>query len=354
MSPHASSDVTRIVLLVCLIMALLAGTFWTLLPFLGALIWATTIVVATWPILLWLDRKTGKRALSTTIMTLLILLALVVPLWLAITTVVDAAQHGPALLRDFMVRGVGPPPDWIAKIPLAGEQLAEKWQSLSAGGPEAVVEAVRPYSRAATAWLVSTTGGVGLTLVHIVLTIVLAAILYAQGETAARGVLDFGHRMGGARGEQTIRLAGQAARSVALGVVVTALVQSVLAGIGLWICGVPHAGVLTAIAFVFGIAQIGPLPVLLASAIWLFATGETLWGTVLILWSIPVIALDNVLRPILIRRGVDLPMLLIIAGVIGGLMAFGVMGLFVGPVVLAATYTLTRAWIADDPEKQQS
>ena len=90
------------------------------------------------------------------------------------------------------------------------------------------------------------------------------------------------------------------------------------------------------------------------SAIWLFATGDTLWGTVLVLWSIPVIALDNVLRPILIRRGVDLPMLLIIAGVIGGLIAFGVMGLFVGPVVLAATYTLTRAWIADDPGKQQS
>jgi predicted PurR-regulated permease PerM len=190
------------------------------------------------------------------------------------------------------------------------------------------------------------TGGVGRTTVLIVLTVVILGILYSKGETAARGALAFAHRLGGDTGEQTMRLAGQAIRGVAFGVVLTALTQSILAGIGLWICGIPHPGVLTAIAFVLGVAQIGPMPVLLLSAVWLYWIGSTGWATVLVVWSVPVIAMDNVLRPWLIRRGVDLPLLLIVAGVIGGLISFGVMGLFVGPVVLAVTYTLVKAWVA--------
>ena len=175
-------------------------------------------------------------------------------------------------------------------------------------------------------------------LVHALLTIALVAILFAQGEMAARGVLAFAHRLGRERGEETMVLAAKAVRSVALGVIVTALVQATLAGIGLWICGVPRPAILGAIAFVLGIAQLGPLLVLAPAIIWLYSTGHAVMGTVLLIWSIPVIAMDNVLRPILIRRGVELPMLLIIAGVVGGLVAFGVLGLFVGPVVLAATY----------------
>lgn len=348
MNSAHSSEITRIVLLILLIGALLAGSFWTLLPFLGALIWATTVVVATWPALAWFEKRAGgRRGIATTIMTLLVLVAFVVPLWLAVSTLINAALNAPALLHDFAARGLGPPPAWIARVPLAGEQLAARWQELAAGGPEALAESVRPHARSAATWLLSVTGGIGAMIVHILLTIILVAILYAQGETAARGALAFGYRMGRERGEQTIVLAGQAVRSVALGVVVTALVQSVLAGIGLWICGVPHAGVLTALVFMLGIAQIGPLPVMAAAVIWLYATGGAGWGTVLLIWSIPVVALDNVLRPILIRRGVQLPMLLIIAGVIGGLIGFGVLGLFVGPVILAATYTLTKAWVAE-------
>lgn len=139
----------------------------------------------------------------------------------------------------------------------------------------------------------------------------------------------------------------QAIRSVALGVIVTAFVQSVLAGLGLWVCRVPHAGLLTAVMFVLGIAQLGPLPVLLPAIIWLYWSGNGGWGTALLIWSLPVVALDNVLRPMLIRRGVQLPMLVIIGGVIGGLISFGVMGLFIGPVILAATYTLTKEWVQE-------
>jgi predicted PurR-regulated permease PerM len=146
-----------------------------------------------------------------------------------------------------------------------------------------------------------------------------------------------------------VQLAAKAVRSVALGVLVTALVQAALAGLGLWVSGVPHPGLFTAIAFVLAVAQLGPVLVLGPAVFWLYWSGNAGWATGLLIWSLPVIALDNVLRPILIRRGVELPMLLIVAGVIGGLIAFGVIGLFVGPVVLAASYTLLRAWIAEVP-----
>jgi predicted PurR-regulated permease PerM len=310
------------------------------------------IVVATWPILLLVHRKTGnRRAIAVLVMTLVALAAFIAPLLAAVSTLIDAADRSPAVLRDFVEGGLGPPPAWLADVPLGGERIAARWQELSTGGQEALVEALRPYAKAAAAAALSITGSLGGVLVHVLLTLIIAAILYAKGEVAASGVLAFARRIGGDRGAATVELAAQAVRSVALGVVVTALVQSVLAGVGLWVCRIPHPGVLTAIAFVLGIAQLGPVLILAPAVAWLFFNGEPGWGTVLLIWSLPVIALDNVLRPILIRRGVALPMLLIIAGVIGGLIGFGVIGLFVGPVILAASYTLLGAWIAQAPPK---
>jgi predicted PurR-regulated permease PerM len=346
MRSEGSSDITRIVLFVLVIGALLAGTVWTLLPFLSGLIWATTIAVATWPALLRLQRLTGgRRWLAVAIMTLLVLLVFIAPFALVISTLLDAADRSPAVMNDFLTHGLDPPPAWIAKVPLVGEPLADRWQTVAAGGPDALARIAQPYARSAATWAIAATGGLGKTVVLVLLTVVLVAILYSKGEAAARGVLAFAHRLGGETGERTIRLAGQAIRSVALGVVLTALTQSLLAGVGLWFCGIPHPGVLTAIAFMLGIAQIGPVLVLAPSIIWLYWTGSTAWATALLIWSLPVAALDNVLRPILIRRGVQLPLLLIVAGVIGGLISFGVVGLFVGPVVLAATYTLAKDWV---------
>jgi predicted PurR-regulated permease PerM len=194
---------------------------------------------------------------------------------------------------------------------------------------------------------VTVTGGAGVVAIHFLLTVVLAVILYSKGETAANGVVLFARRIGGERGETTVRLAAQAARGVALGVVVTALVQSVIAGLGLWVCGVPRAGVLLAITFVLCVAQLGPLPVLLPAVIWLFWSGSVGWGVALAVCTVFVAVIDNVLKPMLIRRGVDLPLLLLIAGVVGGLIGFGVVGLFIGPVILAVTYTLLQAWVRD-------
>jgi predicted PurR-regulated permease PerM len=347
MQPERSTDITRIVLFVLVIGILLVGSVWTLLPFLSGLIWAATIAVATWPTLLQLERLAGgRRWLAVVTMTLLVLLVFIVPFALAISALLDAANQSPTVMNAFLTHGLGQPPKWIANIPLVGDQLVARWQTVAAGGPEALAAVVQPYARGAAAWAIAATGGIGSTILLIFLTVLLLTILYARGETAARGAVAFAHRLGGETGERTVRLAGQAIRSVALGVVVTALIQALLAGIGLWFCGVPYPGLLTAIAFILGIAQLGPFLVLAPSIAWLYWTGSAGWATVLLIWSLPVSTLDNILRPILIRRGVELPLLLIIAGVIGGLIRFGMVGLFVGPVVLAATYTLAKDWVA--------
>jgi predicted PurR-regulated permease PerM len=343
-----SGEVTRLVLLVLFIFMMLAGSFWTLLPFFGGLIWAATVVIATWPLLLRLRARTGNRPwIAVTIMTAVILLAVILPFGFAVSTLLDVAHRGPEVLGEYFKNGLGPAPEWLGRIPAVGDRLVLKWQALAAGGREGLIEAARPYVGAAAQWALAVTGGIGMVSVQILLTVALVAILYAQGEIAARGALAFGYRLGGERGMEVMRLAAQAVRSVALGVVVTALVQSVLAGLALWLCGIPAAGVLAALVFILGIAQLGPLLVLLPAIGWLYWTDQFVWGTVLLVLSIPIGALDNVLRPILIRRGVQLPMLLIIGGVIGGLLGFGVMGLFVGPVILAASYTLMKSWVAE-------
>lgn len=344
---QAPGDLARIMLLVIIIGLLLAGSLWTLLPFLGGIAWATMIVVATWPILLLVQRKAGgRRGVAVFVMTLVALATFIAPFVIAVSTLIEAADRSPALLRSFVEDGLQPPPAWVAKVPAIGERITAQWHELSADGPEALIDKLRPYAKWAATSVLALTGNLGAVLIHVLLTLIIAAILYARGEVAARAVLALAYRIGGEAGEATVRLAAQAVKSVALGVIVTALVQSVLAGVGLWVCGVPHPGLLTTIAFVLGVAQLGPLLVLAPALLWLYWTGEPGWAFVLLIWSIPVIALDNVLRPVLIRRGIELPMLLIIAGVIGGLIGFGVIGLFVGPVILAATYTLMNAWIA--------
>jgi predicted PurR-regulated permease PerM len=180
-----------------------------------------------------------------------------------------------------------------------------------------------------------------------VLTVVISALMYAGGEPAALAVHRFGQRLAGAQGENAVTLAGQAIRGVALGVGVTAVVQAGLGSIGLAIAGVPFAGPLCAVMLLLCIAQLGPGLVLFPAVAWVYWSGESGWGTFLLAWSMVVVALDNFLRPALIKRGADLPLLLIFAGVIGGLLAFGLVGIFVGPVVLAVAYTLLESWVGD-------
>ncbi len=182
-------------------------------------------------------------------------------------------------------------------------------------------------------------------IVQFLLTVIIAAILYSGGEPAAGAVRRFSRRLAGQQGDDVTVLAARAIRGVAFGVVGTAAAQSILGGIGLAVSGVPAAAVLTAIMFILCIAQLGPALVLIPAVIWLYWSGQSLWGTVLLAFTIVAVTMDNFLRPFLIKKGADLPLLLIFAGVIGGLVAFGIIGLFIGPVVLAVTYTLLGAWV---------
>ena len=344
-NPLARGDLTRTVLAVLLIAALISASLWVLRPFLLALVWATMIVVATWPLMLKIQTMLRRRSLAVTVMTGAMLIVFIVPLSLAIQSVVENSDTIAQTVRTLATREIPPPPEWVAKIPLVGTQVSDSWRGVAQGGKDGLAARLAPYAGDATKWLAGQFGDIGLLVVHFLLTVAIAAILYAHGETASAGVIRFGRRLAGDRGERVVRLAGQAIRGVALGVVVTALVQTVLAGAGLAIAGVPYAALLTAVVLFLCIAQIGPLIVLVPAIIWLFWIDATGRATLLLVWSLVVGPLDNVLRPILIRRGADLPMLLIFAGVIGGLIAFGIIGLFVGPVMLAVTYTLLREWI---------
>jgi len=183
---------------------------------------------------------------------------------------------------------------------------------------------------------------------HMFITIIIAGILYNQGDAAARFIVRFATRLADQRGAQAVKLAGLAIRAVALGIVVTAVVQSALGGLGLWIAGVPAAGILAAVMLMLCLAQIGPLLPLLGGVAWLFRHDAQVAAILLLIWSVVVATLDNLLRPLLIRRGVNLSMLLILSGVLGGMFAFGIVGLFIGPVILAVTWALLTAWI-DEP-----
>jgi predicted PurR-regulated permease PerM len=343
-------DLARIVLGVLTIGGLMAATFWILSPFLGAIIWAVMIVVATWSAMLWVQAWVGNRRwVAVTIMSVILLLVLIVPLAAAVGTIVSHVDDIVAWakgLRDFHVP---PPPSWLSSVPLAGERLVTFWNEVAVEGTQILIARITPYAGVLTTWFVAQVGNVGALFLQFVLTVIAAAVLYANGEEAADWALRFGARTGGDRGEAAVRLSGQAIRSVARGVVVTAIVQAAVGGIGLWLAGVPFATLLTALMFLLAVAQVGAALVLAGATLWLYWTGSAGWGTFLLVITIIAATLDNVLRPILIKQGAaDLPLLLIFVGVIGGLITFGLIGIFIGPLVLAVTHTLMRAWLHDD------
>ena len=345
---NGSHDLARTTLAVLFIVGLIAASFLVLEPFLAATVWAATLVVATWPVLHWLEATLGgRRGWAVAVMTLILLVLVILPLSIAIGAVARNADLIMALPDAVSNFRIPPPPVWLSDIPLIGSPAAREWQRISASSSGEVASLLRPYARTITQWLIGVVSGFGGAVVHLLLTIGVSAVLYAKGEAAADWCRRFGRRLAGLRGEEAAILAGQAVRSVALGVVVTALAQSLVTGVGLTLAGVPQAGLLTAITLLLCVAQLGPALVVIPAIIWLFSTGSTMPGVILVVIGVPAVLMDNILRPILIRRGADLPLLLILVGVIGGLVAYGLLGLFVGPVILGVAYTLLQAWVAD-------
>ena len=348
-----SHDITRVVLLVLFVVGLILTSFRIVQVFLLATIWAATIVIATWPLMLKVEAWLGqRRGWAVAVMVVVMLLVFVLPLGLAVDSIVENRETISGWISGLPEMTLPSSPAWLQRIPLVGAKIAAAWDDLAVAGVKALLAQLSPRTGDAFGWLLGRLGSFGAALVQFLLTVAIAGILYSKGEIAAQGLRRFGRRLGGDRGDEVVTLAGQSVRAVALGVVVTALVQSALGGIGLASAGIPFAGMLTGAIFLLCIAQLGPILVMIPATIWLYSTGSTGWGTALLVWSVAVGLIDNVLKPMLIKRGADLPILLIFAGVLGGMLAFGVIGLFVGPVVLAITYTLLRSWVATVPADQ--
>ncbi|HAM53464.1 MAG TPA: hypothetical protein DCP92_23245 [Nitrospiraceae bacterium] len=322
-------------------------------PFLISIVWAFLIVVATWPVLLKLQTwLSGRRGLAVAAMTLALMLVVFIPLTFAVFTILDNADNIAERIKSLDTLTISSPPQWLERIPVAGGRLSAQWREFAALSPEERSAMAAPYARKALQWFLAHAGSIGMLMIDFLLTVIISAIMYAKGEIATAGILSFARRLAGPQGEAVSVLAAKAIRGVALGIVLTALIQATIGGIGLAITGVPAAGLLTAVMFMFCLAQIGPTLVLVPAVIWLYMKGGALWGTVLLVLTILAGTVDSIIRPVFIKKGANLPMIMVFAGVIGGLLAFGIVGLFIGPVALAVTYTLLKVWVSDGaPDK---
>jgi predicted PurR-regulated permease PerM len=310
------------------------------------------IVVAAWPLMQYVETLLwGKRVLAVTVMTLVLLLIFAVPFSLAVGTLVSHLDEIVDWAQTLKSLNLPAPPGWLESVPFLGPRTAATWREFAAYGPEELARYAAPYAKIAGSWLLAQLGSLGAMTGQFLLTVLIATVLFARGDIAVTDLCRFGRRLAGARGERAVNLAGQAIRGVALGIVLVAIGQSVLAGIGLAIAGVPFAVLLTALMFLCGVVQVGVVPVLLIAVGWLYWQGSTGWATALLVWTLFVGTIDNVIRPLLIQKGAQLPLLLVVAGVIGGLISFGLVGIFVGPVVLGVSYMLLEAWLWEETDE---
>jgi predicted PurR-regulated permease PerM len=326
---------------------LLAGVLVVLRPFLPAILWAVIIVVATWPLLLALERRLhGRRALAVTIMSTGLFTVVVAPISLLMATLVTRLPQLRELVLGWLTGPLPAPPAWIADLPY-GDHLVAEWQSALARNADDWARWFAPWAGRAGLWLSTHLGTLGSITLEFLLTLLLVVVLYSHGSPLAMQALRIARRVGGPRGEESALLAASAVRAIAAGVVLTALAEALLCGLGLWLVGTPGVPLLTAAIFMLCVIQVGPMPVLVPVILWLVATGHGVLAMLLATWAVAMSVGEGVARPLLIRRGAQLPFLLILAGVFGGLLAFGIAGLFVGPILLAVLLRLLERWVAD-------
>lgn len=341
-------DITRTAMGMLGIALLIGLACWIVRPFMLAMLWASMIVAATWPFLLRLQKLLwGRRRLAALAMTVLLALLFIAPLVAAVGFAVAYSDRLSALIDSIGSIMLPMPPAWVETLPLIGPKLAGMWRDVVTTESATLSDELASHAGEIAAWLFRQAGNPGKTLFDLFLTVVISCILYFTGDIAAAGALRFFRRIAGEWGEKVAILAVKTVRGVALGVVMTAMIQAAAAGIGLAVTGVPAAGLLCAAMFLLCLAQLGPSPVLVPAVLWLFWSGAAGWGIVLLIWTVLVTPIDSFLRPLFIRKSVDIPTLLVLPGVIGGLLTLGIIGVFVGPVILAVTYSLFVDWVKD-------
>jgi predicted PurR-regulated permease PerM len=336
---------------------LVIGCFLVLRPFLSALMWAVILAYSTWPIFAWLERHMkGRRSLAAFITTILIAAVLIVPLVSVGSSLADDAARAARFIRQLVQDGPPAPPAWLHDIPYVGPQLSEFWAERAADQTR-LLDDVQPYIGSIRDFALASGVTLGQGVLELTLSIIAAFFLLRDGRAVGERLERAGQRVAGARAERLIEVAGNTIRGVVYGILGTALAQAFLAAIGLWLAGVPGPLFLGVLIFFLSPLPIGPPLVWIPAALWLFYQGDTGWGIFLAIWGTVVVSgVDNVLKPLLISRGGNLPLLLVFLGVLGGAVAFGFMGLFLGPTLLAVGFTLILEWsagrVAADPSKQ--
>ncbi|VXD01558.1 AI-2E family transporter [Pseudomonas sp. 8Z] len=330
-----------------LLLALFAASLWVLAPFWSALFWAALLAFASWPLMRWLSLRLGGRlSLAAGILTGCWVVLVAVPLvWLGFN-LADHIKDANALVKDLQVDGLPSPPAWLGSLPLIGGRLVEIWTTIDQQGA-AFFDTLRPYLGQVGNWLLARSARIGGGMVELALSLVLVFFFYRDGPRLAVFVHSLLQRLIGGRADHYLDLVAGTVQRVVNGVIGTAAAQALLAYIGFFIAGVPGALLLGVLTFGFSLIMIPPL-IWGPAVAWLIWQGEIGMAIFLGIWGFFVISgVDNILKPYLISRGGNLPLVVVLLGVLGGILAFGFMGLFLGPTLLAVAYNLLTDWVAD-------
>ncbi|MBF8661109.1 MULTISPECIES: AI-2E family transporter [Pseudomonas] len=328
-----------------LLLALLGAGLWVMAPFISALLWGAILAFASWPLMRVLTRVLGGReTLAAGLLTSAWILIVALPLvWLGFN-LADHIRDATLFVRDVQVDGLPDAPVWLVDIPLVGERMASWWSSLDQQGA-ALLASVKPYLGQVGNWLLARSAQIGSGVLELTLSLVFVFFFYRDGPRLSAFVLRLLHRLTGERAEYYLNLVAGTVQRVVNGVIGTAAAQALLALIGFLIAGVPGAIVLGLITFMLSLIPMGPPLAWLPVTGWLIWKGDYGMAIFMGIWGTFVISgVDNVLKPYLISRGGDLPLVIVLLGVFGGLIAFGFIGLFIGPTLLAIGYSLLLDW----------
>jgi predicted PurR-regulated permease PerM len=335
------------VIRVGLVAALVIYCYQILRPFLTLIIWGIIIAVAVFPgyqgLASWLG---GRRKIAAALFIAAALVILIMPSVMLSETLITGVRGLSQELRDGSLT-VPPPPERVGTWPLVGEPIERLWQLASENIGDAL-KAIAPQLKILSKWLLSLAAGAGLGILQFVVAIIIAAVLMVNAASGKQASQAIARRLAGERGVELMDLAETTVRSVARGILGVAFIQSLLAGLGFMVVGVPGAGLWALLCMFLAIIQIGVLPISLPIVIYVFATASTGTAVVFLVWSIFVSVIDNVLKPLLLGRGMSVPMLVIFLGAIGGFIASGIIGLFIGAVVLVLGYELFHEWLEQE------
>jgi predicted PurR-regulated permease PerM len=330
------------------LIALLLGCLLVMLPFVSAMLWAVVLCVSSWPLYMrvlgWLG---NRRTLAAGLVALAMILVVLLPFIIVGFSVGDNVKNVSVTVQKWATEPPLPPA-WLEKIPVVGHKATEQWQAIVADTSKLRVQAGEWMERM-TPKLLKAGLALGSGLMQLALSILIAFFLFRDGGAFGERVTIAVGRIGGQRGQQMLAIAAGTIRSVVYGILGTALAQGVATGIGLFVAGVPNVALLSLLAFFSSVIPVvGPALIWLPAALWLFSKGDATWGVFLLVWGIIVNNIDNVLKPYLISKGSAMPFILIFFGVLGGAVAFGFIGVFLGPTLLAVGYRLIVEWNAEE------